>query len=124
MDLLAMMQGEAASTYDVVIAADVFVYLGKLDELVDQARRLLRPGGLFAFSVESLEALADDAAALPDLGDYRLNVTGRYAHSIAYLARLAGHSGFVVLSTTNTESRLDKGKPVQGYLALWRRPAV
>jgi predicted TPR repeat methyltransferase len=37
---------------------------------------------------------------------------------------LAGHSGFDVLSTTNTESRLDKGKPVQGYLALWRRPPV
>jgi len=121
LDLLTMMQGEAASTYDVVIAADVFVYLGKLDDLVDEAGRLLCPGGLFAFSVESLEALVDDAAALPVRGDYQLNVTGRYAHSIAYLARLAGHSGFDVLSTTNTESRMDKGKPVQGYLALWRR---
>jgi predicted TPR repeat methyltransferase len=29
-------------------------------------------------------------------------------------------TGFDVLSTTGTQSRLDKGKPVQGYLALWR----
>jgi len=123
-DLLTMMQGEAASTYDVVFAADVFVYLGKLDELVDQAQRLLRPGGLFAFSVESLEALAEAAAAPPERRDYQLNVTGRYAHSIAYLARMAAQSRFDVLSTTNTQSRLDKGKPVQGYLALWRRPPV
>ena len=121
LDLLTMMQGEAASSYDVVFAADVFVYLGKLDELVNHARRLLRPGGLFAFSVESLEALLDDAAAAPD---YQLNVTGRYAHSIAYLARMAEHNGFDVLSATGTQSRLDKGKPVQGYLALWRRSSV
>ena len=122
LDLLTMMQGEAAASYDVVFAADVFVYLGKLDELVDQARRLLRPGGLFAFSVESLDALAGDAAALPDRRDYKLNVTARYAHSIAYLTRMAADNGFDVLSTTGTQHRLDRGKPVQGYLALWRRP--
>ena len=39
-----MMQAEPASSYNVVFAADVFVYLGKLDDLVSQARRLLRPG--------------------------------------------------------------------------------
>ena len=122
LDLLTMMQGEAAASYDVVFAADVFVYLGKLDELVEQARRLLRPGGFFAFSVESLDALAGDAAALPDRRDYKLNVTARYAHSIAYLTRMAADYGFDVLSTTGTQHRLDKGKPVQGYLALWRRP--
>ena len=91
LDLLTMMQGEAASSYDVVFAADVFVYLGKLDDLVDQAQRLLRPGGLFAFSVESLEALAVDAPALEERRDYQLNITGRYAHSIAYLSRMAAH---------------------------------
>jgi predicted TPR repeat methyltransferase len=123
-DLLAMMQGEAASSYDVVFAADVFVYLGKLDELVIQAQRLLHSGGLFAFSVESLEALTDGAPALSDQRDYQLNVTGRYAHSVAYLSRLAAQNGFDVLSTTNTQSRLDKGKPVQGYLALWRCQSV
>jgi len=117
-----MMQGESASSYDVVFAADVFVYLGKLDDLVNQAQRLLRPGALFAFSVESLGASADDAIALADRRDYQLNATGRYAHSIAYLARIAALNGFDVLSTTDTQIRLDKGKPVQGYLALWRRP--
>ena len=124
LDLLTMMQGEAASSYDVVFAADVFVYLGKLDELVNQAQRLLRPGGLFAFSVESLEALTDNASTLSGQRDYQLNITGRYAHSVAYLARMAAHYGFDVLSTTDTQSRLDKGKPVQGYLALWRCPPV
>jgi len=97
------------------------VYLGKLDELVSQAQRVLRPGGLFAFSVESLEALTARGSPT-DSRDYQLNATGRYAHSVAYLARMASDSGFEILSTTDTQSRLDKGNPVQGYLALWRRP--
>jgi predicted TPR repeat methyltransferase len=123
-DLLTMMQGEAASSYDVVFATDVFIYVGKLDDLMIHVQRLLRPGGLFAFSVESLDALMDDVAAPPERHDYRLNVTGRYAHSIAYLARMAAHNGFEVLRVTDTQNRLDKGKPVHGYLAVWRRGHV
>lgn len=121
LDLLTMMQREASASFDIVLAADVFVYLGRLDELVNQARRLLRPTGFFAFSVESLDALTDDAASPSNRPDYKLNVTARDAHSIAYLARMAAENGFDVLSTTDTQSRLDRNKPVQGYLALWRR---
>jgi len=120
LDLLTMMQREAASAYDVVFAADVFVYLGKLDELIIEVKRLLRLQGLFAFSVESLEALLDEAVGAPSRPDYQLNATGRYAHSSAYLARIAEQHGFDVLRTTGTQSRLDRGKPVQGYLNLWR----
>lgn len=118
-----MMQGEPASSYDLVFAADVFVYLGKLDDLASQARRLLRPGGLFAFSVESLEALSHEAAP-KERRDYQLNASGRYAHSSVYLTAMATRESFEVLSTTSTESRLDKGKPVQGYLVLWRCPSA
>jgi predicted TPR repeat methyltransferase len=59
LDLMAMMQAEPSKTYDLVIAADVFVYLGKLDALAMEVHRLLRAESLFAFSVESLDALAD-----------------------------------------------------------------
>jgi predicted TPR repeat methyltransferase len=121
MDLLTMMQGEAASSYDVVVAADVFVYLGKLDELVNQTHRVLRIGGLFAFSVEALEAYVGDAAAPREQRDYQLNVSGRYAHSVGYLDRLAMDNGFVIESSAATEVRRDKGSPVEGHLVLWRR---
>ena len=98
------------------------IYIGKLDDLVNQVHRLLRPSGLFAFSVESLEALTDDAVAPAERPNYRLNATGRYAHSIGYLTRMAARIGFgVAVSSRDTESRRDKGKPVAGYLALWRR---
>ncbi len=123
LDLVTMMRGEPVSSYDVVLAADVFVYFGRLDELVDEARRLLRSAGLFAFSVESLDALVGEAPA-QDAPDYQLNVTGRYAHSIAYLSRMAPRHCFDVLASIRTQSRIDKGKPVQGCLALWRRTSA
>lgn len=121
-DLLPMMRSEAASGYDVVIAADVFVYLGKLDELVIQVRRLLRPAGLFAFSVEALEPLKLEDSRQDTPGDYRLNHSGRYAHSIAYLRRIASDACFDVEHLVPAQGRLDRGEPVQAYLALWHRP--
>ena len=121
LDLLEMMENEAASTFDLVAAADVFVYIGKLDELVAEAKRVLRPGGIFAFSVESLEALPDTGQPR-EVSDYQLNATGRYAHSVRYLARMAADSGFDVLTIKQAQSRLDKGNSVKGYLVIWRRP--
>jgi predicted TPR repeat methyltransferase len=123
LDMVTMMEGEAAASYDVVLAADVFVYMGQLDGLAAEVQRVLRPGGLFAFSVESLDAVADTSAALPDARGYELNVTGRYAHSIAYLDRLAAHNRFETLSTAGIHVRLHRGQPIQGYMVLWRRSA-
>ena len=52
-----MMKAEPASSYDLVTAADVFIYVGRLDALCEVCR-LLRPSGLFMFSVESLDLSA------------------------------------------------------------------
>jgi predicted TPR repeat methyltransferase len=123
-DLLPMMRGEAAASYDLVIAADVFVYIGKLDELAAEAHRLLRPGTYFAFSVESLDALADESPAGAQGRDYRLNDTGRFAHSAQYLARVCEQSGFTSLCETVTQSRVNDGKGVQGYLVVWKKSSA
>lgn len=69
---------------DLVLAADVFIYVGELDAVFDAVRRLLEPGGCFAFTVE-LAPDSDDFSLLPSL---------RYAHSEAYIRRLAGLHGF------------------------------
>ncbi len=121
LDLLQMMQGETAGAYDAIVAADVFVYIGRLDDLAREAHRLLRPGGWFAFSVESLEALADSVDASNGPRDYHLHPKGRYAHSRAYLDRLAGQAGFASVVTSDIRNRLEDGAPVRGYLVLWQR---
>ena len=119
-DLLPMMRGEGASGYDVIIAADVFVYLGMLDEVVSEARRLLRADGFFMFSVEALEALPEQANSIEDHAGYRLGQSGRYAHSSTYLEKLASSNGFVSLGLVYTQVRLEEGKPVMAWLVLWK----
>ena len=121
MDLFAMMQKEAALSYDVVISTDVFVYIGRLDDLFSEAQRLLRAGGLFAFSVESLDTIADNAPNLPDARDFRLHATGRYTHSLDYVTRTGSHNGFEMLSTKKMPVRVEYGRAVPGYLMLWRQ---
>jgi predicted TPR repeat methyltransferase len=95
-------------SFDVIAAADVFIYVGKLDGVVPAIRKALKPGGLFAFSVE----LAGNGQ------DYKLGVMGRYAHSAAYLSRLA--SGFERVECRETTLRLEHRKPVKGLLNIWR----
>jgi len=118
-ELLSMMRGEPPSSYDVITATDVFIYVGKLDDVVREAHRLLRRDGLFAFSVEALEA--------PSPGDggsgYRLAPSGRYAHSTSHLDQLAAAHGFHSHGLLRTRLRLEDGKPVQGWLVVWRNQA-
>ena len=121
-DLLPMMRGENASSCDVIIAADVFVYLGMLDEIVSEAKRLLRTGGFFMFSVEALEALPEKTNGIEGHTGYRLSQSGRYAHSSTYLKELTSRNGFESLNMVYTQVRLEEGKPVMAWLVLWKNP--
>jgi len=71
--------------HDLVLSADVFIYIGELDTVFRGVRRVLQPRGLFVFSVETL---ADEEADASGRG-YRLRPSLRYAHAQRYLRRLA-----------------------------------
>ncbi len=117
MDLMAALsleQGQGAR-YDVVTAADVFIYVGKLDRVIPAIRRVLSPGGLFAFSAEAADVVVED---VPD--GYRLGVMGRYAHTADYLQRLAGQNGFGIELLHRTCIRFEHRRPVDGWLTIWR----
>jgi predicted TPR repeat methyltransferase len=115
-DLLDMLAGEQSATFDLVLATDVFIYLGRLDRVVAEVWRVLRPGGLFAFSVERLDA---SDTALPSDVDFRVTVKGRYAHSAEYLRRLSIQAGFAVDRQVESALRMDQGRPIAGWLAVW-----
>ncbi|MDR3455232.1 MAG: tetratricopeptide repeat protein [Rhodoferax sp.] len=98
--------------YDLVLAADVFIYVGALDAVFAGVARVLGPGGLFAFSVE-LTADAHDLRLLPSL---------RYAHSQAYVHRLAREHGFKVRAAFRAPLREDQQRPIEGlYVYLQGR---
>lgn len=115
-DLVHMMQQEAPGSFDLAIAADVFIYIGKLDETIQAARRVLRPQGLLAFSIENLDA---DAPS-PSDEDFRLNSTGRYSQSRAYLNKLAQQNDFQWRDSRQTVLRVENGHPVHGTLVIWQ----
>ena len=119
MDLLTMMRDEKAGSYDVIIAADVFIYLGRLDEIVCEIKRLLRPGGMLAFSVEALGSFSGSDATQGGGQEYLLEVTGRYSHSASYLLGLASANGFRPQAMEVTPLRMEDSKPVSGVLVAW-----
>ena len=110
-DLVQVLAGQVAS-YDLVAAADVFVYIGDLEAVMASVRQALRPAGWLAFSVESLSA-----------GTYCLQPTGRYAHAPAYIEMLAQRHGFGRVTGQEVTLRVEQGRPVAGQLQVWRRSA-
>lgn len=90
-----------------VVAADVFVYLGDLSRVFEGVRRILKPGGLFLFTTERHEGD----------GNFLLQATRRYAHSEAYLHRLAAASGFDVRGLIHCTPRYNAGQPIPGLAA-------
>lgn len=111
-DIVQVLAGQSAC-FDLVAAADVFVYIGDLEAVVASAGQVLRPGGWLAFSIESLPA-----------GEYRLQPTGRYAHAPAYIEALARRHGFARVAQQAVTLRVEQGTPVAGQLQLWQCPAV
>ena len=99
----------AEAQFDLVVAADVFIYIGALDRLFDEVARVLRPGGWFAFSTEE----GADA-------DYALRNTGRYAHAHAYIDRIAA-AAFDILVAEPTAIRIENDSYIAGRLYLLRR---
>ncbi|MBI3709312.1 MAG: methyltransferase domain-containing protein, partial [Proteobacteria bacterium] len=108
-DMLVTLRREAGA-YDLVIAADVFVYVGDLEPVAAAARAALRPAGWFLFSTELGE------------GDvYRLRPSGRFAHGPGYLHSLATRHGLQMVQTQTVDLRLDSGRPVRGTFNVLRR---
>lgn len=111
-DLGAYLQTPPPAPYDLVLAADVFVYLGALDKILPAVAGWMAPGALFAFSVQ----------AAPGEG-YILGADHRFAHSRPYLERQLAAAGLAVLRFTPETLRQDGGQDVQGYLVVCTRPA-
>jgi len=104
-DIAEYLAHAAPTSYDVILAADVFVYIGDLAEVFKLAARTLKAGGLFAFSIERA---ADDI-------DFSLRPNGRYVQSAAYIKRIAAEGG---LSEVLSFEQTIRGAPGSGAPGL------
>lgn len=107
-DIVSFLAQESAA-FDLVVAADVFVYFGDLSEVFAQVARVLRPGGAFCFSTETCDGEG-----------FVLQASNRYAHSSAYLRALAAAQGLQVASLEACALRSENGAPIVGQVAVLR----
>ena len=98
--------------HDLVLSADVVPYLGELEPLFAAVRRVLEPGGVFAFSAER---------AAP-AERFTLRASMRYAHGEAHLRELAAEHGYAVLDVQTLVLREDAGQPIDGLIVLLGAP--
>lgn len=103
---------EAGDTADLIVAADVFIYVGALDTVFAAVAPRLAPGGVFAFSVEQ----ADPGRAL------QLRPSLRYAHGRESLEALAAAHGLLVDAVWAAPIREDQAQPVMGWYLHLRKP--
>lgn len=102
--------------YDLIVSADVFIYIGDLHAVFAGVRRVLLPQGLFVFTVESLD---DDGPARAPLG-YLLRPSLRYAHSQSYLRQLAATHGLALAEWQPIVLREEQRRPVAGAVVTLR----
>jgi predicted TPR repeat methyltransferase len=103
------------ATADLIVAADVLVYMRDLADLFDAVVAALRPGGLFAFSTEmaSSEEVGGEGGA-----GWVERPTERIAHSEEYLRRLAASRDLQVSHLSETIVRRDSGRGLPGHLVV------
>jgi predicted TPR repeat methyltransferase len=100
--------------FDAMASADTLVYFGDLLEFCEAAAGALRRSGLLVFTLE--HAVGQD-----NIG-YRLELHGRYSHSLEYVKRVLAESGLIV-ETEFAELRNEAGVPVAGLVVRATKPA-
>ncbi|MGL4241482.1 MAG: methyltransferase [Beijerinckiaceae bacterium] len=96
-----------ASSYPLLLAADVIVYINDVTRLLQAARQALEPEGFFAFTFQLSEAAGHDVG--PDL---------RHHHSEAYMRDAALAAGLTVVHAEPCVPRFDAGEPVPGMVMV------
>jgi predicted TPR repeat methyltransferase len=104
-DLVSGLAGIGAKI-DLFLAADVFVYVGKLHATFEAVKAVAARGAHFAFSLEEHDG------AEP----FYLQKSARYAHSKTYIEALAEEFGFSVLHFQRTQIRKDKQNWINGFI--------
>lgn len=106
-DLLEALDA-APAAWDLIVAADVLVYVGDLAPVMAAAARALRPGGRFAATVERLE----------EPGTFALTPSRRYAHGADYLRHGVTTAGLAVEVLEAVVPRWERRMPVAGLLLV------
>jgi predicted TPR repeat methyltransferase len=107
----AMREQERA--FDLILAGDLFIYVGDLGEVFAAAARALRSGGLFAFSLER-----------HDGEGFVLHSKVRFAHSLTYIRELSRAHRFTELDARPITVRKSGPDDVPGWIVVLRNASA
>jgi predicted TPR repeat methyltransferase len=105
-NILETIPGMNQESFELILAADVFVYLGALDKIFALVASAIKPQGLFTFTIEEHESTEK----------FVLKNTGRYSHSQQYVSNLAEQYNFKILSNKAITPRIQNDTPIVGRL--------
>lgn len=109
-DLLEFLHAESDAKFDLILAADVFVYCSDLAPLAAASAHVMKPGARFAFTVETH----------PGSGSL-LQGTLRYAHGEDHVRSAVEGAGLKLRHLASVSTRTEKGIPVPGLLVIASR---
>lgn len=98
---------ERPGAFDLVLAADVLVYIGDLAPVMEAAATTLVSGGRFAFTCER-----------SDGPGFQLHEGRRFAHGEAHIKDAVAAAGLTLTHLAPHSTRIDRGQPVPGWIAL------
>jgi predicted TPR repeat methyltransferase len=105
-------QHAAGSSADLIIAADVFAYIGDVGAVCAAVARVLAPGGLFGFTVETH---AGEGAIV--------GAKMRYQHASEFVRGAVADAGMTIRRLDAAATRNENRVPVPGLLVI-ARPAL
>ncbi|WP_442971795.1 methyltransferase domain-containing protein [Rhodoplanes sp. Z2-YC6860] len=108
-DLLEFLASESGAQNHLSIAADVFVYCSDIAPIATGVAKVLAPGGLFAFSVETHER-----------SGVQMQESLRYAHGADHVRAAIAAAGLQLLQLSEASTRTERGEPVPGLVVVAR----
>ena len=106
-DIVSGLAGKAEASADLVLAADAFCYVPELTPVLIEVTRVLAPGGLIAFTVETHD------------GEGVVIGEGlRYAHAAEYLRKAIATVGLKLTHLEQASPRTEDNEPVRGLVVV------
>lgn len=109
-DIVEFLDGYAG-VFDLIVAADVLIYLGELAPFFAAVHPRLAAGSHLLLTIEKLQGP----------GERGLQPSGRYAYSEEYLLKMADQHGFSRAACQGINLRKEQGRWLQGSLVVLRR---
>lgn len=101
-----LLKAETPDSADLLLAADVLIYIGDLRPLFATASRVLRPKGLFAVTAQTASR------------GFQLGDDLRYAQAPSYIREVANASGLSLRLLEDAVARRGAGGDVPGFVAV------